>query len=233
MAGLHTNPHPEPLPLHEAKLRGWSGGAGGGDEVSEGVGGFRPPPLQENPSPLSADGRWGKRDTWRRRGGQGGEGGTRVASLLALVTVGLMLAFSPGRASAQEPTPSDDEVNVIARQLYCPVCENVPLDVCPTQACAQWRATIREKLGLGWTEQQIKDYFVAQYGDRVLAAPPPRGLNWLVYLLPPLVLIGGGLLLWQTMRRWRRAAEQAPTPAALSETDPYVQRLEEELKRRG
>jgi cytochrome c-type biogenesis protein CcmH len=148
------------------------------------------------------------------------------------VAVALLVATVSG-AFAQEPTPSDDEVNAIARQLYCPVCENVPLDVCPTQACAQWRATIREKLGLGWTEQQIKDYFVAQYGDRVLAAPPPRGLNWLVYLLPPLGLIGGGLLLWQTMRRWRRAAEQAPTPAALSETDPYVQRLEEELKRRG
>jgi len=240
MAGLHTNPHPEPLrsspvglPLHEAKLHGWSGGAGRGDAVSEGVGGFRPPLLQENPSPLSANVRWGDRDAWRRRGGQGGEGETRGVSLLALVAVGLMLAFSTGPASAQEPTPSDDEVNAIARQLYCPVCENVPLDVCPTQACAQWRATIREKLGLGWTEQQIKDYFVAQYGDRVLAAPPPRGLNWLVYLLPPLVLTGGGLLLWQTMRRWRRAAEQAPTPAALSETDPYVQRLEEELKRRG
>jgi len=189
MAGLHTNPHPEPLPLHEAKLRGWNGGAGGS----------RP---------------------WS---------GTIIAALGVFAAV--MLLAVP--ASAQAPTPSDDEVNAIARQLYCPVCENVPLDVCPTQACAQWRATIREKLGLGWTEQQIKDYFVAQYGDRVLAAPPPRGLNWLVYLLPPLVLIGGGLLLWQTMRRWRRAAEQAPTSAALPETDPYVQRLEEELKRRG
>ena len=91
----------------------------------------------------------------------------------------------------------------------------------------------REKLGQGWTEQRIKDYFVAQYGDRVLAAPPARGLNWLVYLLPPLVLIGAGFLLWQTMRRWQRAAEQASVPAAPSETDPYVQRVEEELKRRG
>ncbi|HLE23123.1 MAG TPA: cytochrome c-type biogenesis protein [Anaerolineales bacterium] len=149
------------------------------------------------------------------------------------MTVGLMLAFSTGRASAQEPTPSDDEVNAIARELYCPVCENVPLDVCPTQACAQWRATIREKLVLGWTEPQIQDYFVAQYGDRVLAAPPPRGLNWLVYLLPPVALVAAGLLLWQTMRRWRRAAEQAPIPAAPQEADPYVRRLEEELKRRG
>ncbi len=212
MAGLRTNPHPEPLRhLHLRRT------AGAVQVSSPGL-----PCMKRSSCGWSAGG-----------GGQGGEGRTSGVSLLALVTVGLMLAFSASAAAAQEPTPSDDEVNAIARQLYCPVCENVPLDVCPTQACAQWRATIREKLGLGWTEQQIKDYFVAQYGDRVLAAPPPRGLNWLVYLLPPLVLIGGGLLLWQTMRRWRRAAEQAPTPAALSETDPYVQRLEEELKRRG
>jgi len=215
MAGLHTNPHPEPLrsspvglPLQGSHLRNRRVGAGGGGD-HQGAGG----------------------------GGVGSDSrriNVKINRLLAsgAVAVALFVA-TVGGAFAQEPTPSDDEVNVIARQLYCPVCENVPLDVCPTQACEQWRATIREKLGLGWTEQQIKDYFVAQYGDRVLAAPPPRGLNWLVYLLPPLVLIGGGLLLWQTMRRWRRAAEQAPTPAALSETDPYVQRLEEELKRRG
>jgi cytochrome c-type biogenesis protein CcmH len=148
--------------------------------------------------------------------------------ILALLAVSI--------ASAQDPTPrpvSDDEVNAIAKQLYCPVCENVPLDVCPTQACEQWRATIREKLTLGWSEQQIKDYFVAQYGDRVLATPPARGFNWLVYLLPPLALAAAGVVLWQTMRRWQRAGDQAQPPDAPSETDPYVQRLEEELKRRG
>jgi cytochrome c-type biogenesis protein CcmH len=134
---------------------------------------------------------------------------------------------------AQEPTPSDDEVNAIARQLYCPVCENVPLDVCPTQACAQWRATIREKLTLGWSEAQIKESFVAQYGDRVLAAPPARGFNWLVYLIPPVALAVAGVLLWQTMRRWQRAGREAAPPATPTASDPYVQRLEEELKRRG
>jgi cytochrome c-type biogenesis protein CcmH len=151
------------------------------------------------------------------------------------VALGVFAALTlwAGPASAQEPTPSDDEVNAIARQLYCPVCENVPLDVCPTQACAQWRAVIREKIALGWSEQQIKDYFAAQYGDRVLAAPPARGLNWLVYLLPPLALATAGFLLWRTMRRWQRAGAQAPTPAPPSEADPYVERLEDELKRRG
>ena len=79
--------------------------------------------------------------------------------IMLTLLLGLLVA---GAVSAQQPTPSDDQVNAIAKQLYCPVCENIPLDVCPTTACAQWRELIRQKLDDGWTEQQIKDYFVQQ-----------------------------------------------------------------------
>ena len=93
-----------------------------------------------------------------------------AALLCVFLTAGL--AYAQG---VQPNPPSDDAVNVIAKQLYCPVCENIPLDVCGTQACAQWRELIREKLAQGWSEDQIKQYFVNQYGDRVLATPPARG----------------------------------------------------------
>jgi cytochrome c-type biogenesis protein CcmH len=137
-------------------------------------------------------------------------------------------------ANAQQPTPSDDEVNAIARQLYCPVCENVPLDVCPTQACAQWRDLIRQKLIDGWTEQQIKDYFVEQYGARVLAAPPAQGFNWLVYLVPPVAILAGIYILWRAMRSWKQPASRpiADEPATETPEDKYVRRLEEELRKR-
>ncbi len=149
---------------------------------------------------------------------------------LALTVALLVVA----RASAQQPTPSDDDVNRIAKQLYCPVCENIPLDVCGTQACAQWRELIRQQLAQGWTEQQIKDYFVQQYGDRVLAEPPRRGLNWLVYLVPPLAILAGAYLLFRAFQAWRRPVEEvvgAVDPEEV-ETDEYVRRLEEELRKR-
>jgi len=62
------------------------------------------------------------------------------------------------RVSAQTPQPqsqvpvTDNQVNAVAHELYCPVCENIPLDVCPTQACAQWRELIRQQLGQGMTK---------------------------------------------------------------------------------
>src|SRR5512140_2498273 len=93
-----------------------------------------------------------------------------------LAVLGALLIL--GRATAQQATPlpaitvSDDQVNAVAHELYCPVCENIPLDVCPTQACAQWRELIRLKLSQGQTKDQIKAYFAAQYGDRALPEPP-------------------------------------------------------------
>jgi len=117
------------------------------------------------------------------------------------------------------------------------VCENTPLDVCPTLACIQWRATIREKLAAGWTTQQINDYFVAQYGERVLARPSGRGLNVLVWVIPPLVILAGVALLWRFLLPMVRkpAPAAAPLPAAAARdasADEYAQRLEAELRKR-
>jgi cytochrome c-type biogenesis protein CcmH len=148
-----------------------------------------------------------------------------------VIVLTLLLSFTTAVAVAQENDPTDDEVNAIASGLYCPVCENVPLDVCPTQACEQWRATIREKLVAGWTEQQIKEYFVEQYGARVLATPPAEGLNWLVYILPPVAFIAGAAVLFQAIRSWKKD-EPAPSAPPLDRSDIYIDMLEEEIRMR-
>ena len=98
---------------------------------------------------------------------------------LGLALVLVLTGWHYQTVSAQDSTPTDDDVNAIAKQLYCPVCENTPLDVCPTEACRQWRELIRQMLAEGKTEQEIKDYFVANYGARVLSEPPRAGFNWL------------------------------------------------------
>ena len=141
-------------------------------------------------------------------------------------------------AFAQDTTPTDDEVNAIAKQLYCPVCENTPLDVCPTEACRQWRELIRQMLAEGKTEQEIKDYFVANYGARVLSEPPRTGFNWLVYIIPPVLIVAGAVMLFSAFRAWTKpkSAEagsgQGNEAGASSSEDEYVRRLEEELKNR-
>lgn len=158
--------------------------------------------------------------------------------LALLVLAGSALAWPGQVALAQQPTPADDDVNAIARELYCPVCENTPLDVCPTEACRQWRELIRQMLSEGKSKQEIQEYFVEHYGARVLAEPPRQGLNWLAYLVPPVAFLGGVLLLaraFQTWKQVRRSEEQEAGTAAnvpSASLDEYARRFEEELKKR-
>ncbi len=149
--------------------------------------------------------------------------------ILSIILFSLTI-FQSGFVFAQSSNPSDDEVNAIAKDLYCPVCENVPLDVCPTQACAQWRALIREKLTEGWTEEQIKQYFVDQYGDRVLAQPPARGLNLLVYIIPPLFFIGGIFVVYSNLKKIKKSSEKIIQETKIEKEDQYLNEIERALK---
>ena len=148
----------------------------------------------------------------------------------------LMIAINcllvTGNLSAQESI-TDDEVNEVAKELYCPVCESTPLDVCPTQACIDWREEIREMLANGESEQTIIDQFAEQYGDRVLATPPTRGFGWLAWLMPLVGVIFGGLFFFRYMQQLDKrevVVESADNPP-IPEND-YMARVEAELKDR-
>jgi cytochrome c-type biogenesis protein CcmH len=56
----------------------------------------------------------------------------------------------------------------------------------------------------------VIDFLVARYGEFVLLKPRLEPHTLLLWLLPPLVLAGGGLALWiHSRRRFRRGAEAA------------------------
>lgn len=165
---------------------------------------------------------------------------TRMRLMLGLGLVALLLVLAlsaAGTVVAQGPSPvSDDQVLQVAKSLYCPVCTGVPLDVCDTQACVQWRALIREKLEAGQSEEQIRQYFIAQYGDRVLGAPPPEGFNLGAYILPMLILLGGALAVFWSARNWLKRSTPAGSPDAPPAASPisaeYADRIARELKAR-
>jgi len=156
----------------------------------------------------------------------------RVGWLVSLF-VGLLMVAS---VSAQEPTPaparrpSADDVNRVARQLYCPVCENEPLDVCQTPACVQWKAQIAQYLAEGKSDEEIVQIFVDRFGLRVKAnvlADTP-----ILWIGPLVVAILGGafaLMLIRRMTRQGRAAQTSPPATGTPGGDEYAMRVERDL----
>jgi cytochrome c-type biogenesis protein CcmH len=156
-----------------------------------------------------------------------------LLALAAIVASFIAVAVVSAQDGTPAPYPSSDDVNRVAKQLYCPVCPNTPLDVCETKACQDWRAQIKDQLAAGWTDEQVIQYFVAQYGERVLAEPRRSGFTSFVWLLPVLSVIIGLVVVAQILRQWknkRRAtmpAELAPPPDVPPEV---LARLEKELR---
>lgn len=148
---------------------------------------------------------------------------SRIYVLLASL---LLLGLAATPALADEPLEA--EVYRIAAKLYCPVCEQLPLDDCPTQACQEWRDLIRQMLQEGRSEEEIIAYFEARYGEQVRAAPPARGFNLAAWVVPGLAFAAGLAWLVRQMHRWTRASRPGPRPELPAE---YLRRAEDELER--
>lgn len=168
---------------------------------------------------------------------------TYVFGFVVWLALVVSLSVLAGVAAAQDgaqPTPApaagqrtvtQDDVNRVARQMYCPICENEPLDVCRTAACAQWRAQIAQMLADGKTDDEIKQYFVDTFGLKVLAAPPASGVTVWLWLLPIVALIIGAVYVYTLMRRMRaRASASVSSLPPQSRGDEYVDRVERDLK---
>jgi hypothetical protein len=69
-----------------------------------------------------------------------------------------------------------------------------------------------------------------------LAEPPKEGFFWLIYLLPPAVILIGVIILFRSLKEWTKPKAAAPVLSGVqvessAKKDDYVARLEEELKK--
>ena len=84
---------------------------------------------------------------------------------------------------------------------------------------------------MGKSQQEILDYFVAKYGEQVLASPPKRGFNLVVWILPFAAILGGGVVIYLAVRAWVRRGSQPPSVTkAEEEEEAYQEQLEKELE---
>ncbi len=159
----------------------------------------------------------------------------------------VILLAIPTVIYAQDSSPvTADDVNEVARELWCPLCSGVRLDGCELKACDQMKDEIAIMLESGEDTATIKNYFVNQYGPQVLGEPPREGFNLMAWVLPFAVLLGGGVFLLTRGRKLFQSA-QAETPPAVpsapaaggaansaegnQDGDPYNRLLDEELAR--
>ncbi len=156
----------------------------------------------------------------------------RGAGLLVGSLLLLTLALT-GCSQAEEPLSLEERAIGIDKRLMCPVCPSETIDQSRVELAKQMRALVREKLAQGESEKEIFDFFVDRYGTSVLAQPPKSGFNLTVWIVPPLILLGGGValaLVVREMRRGRSTVLQKPEEPSEEALEPYLSLVDRELK---
>ena len=131
----------------------------------------------------------------------------------ATLAIGFLLLWSlPSRSAGQSepvraPVAQSDSAleamtTALASELRCPVCQGNSIQDSPSELAQQMGDLIRDQLRAGKTPDEVRAYFVDKYGEWILLAPKAQGFNLVVYLVPVVVVLLGGMIVWRTVRKW-------------------------------
>ena len=166
-----------------------------------------------------------------------------IALCLALL-MPLALAACAGLSAQSDVPPLERRAQGLNKTIMCPVCPGESIDQSQNALAAQMRAIVDEKLAAGWTDAQVRDFFVERYGPSVLLEPPTRGIALAAWIGAPVGAAIALLAFALALRHMRRkpppadavaADEYDADPAAADDTaadpalQPYYDRIEAAL----
>jgi len=133
----------------------------------------------------------------------------------------LMLLAGPAIAVQPDEVLGDPALEARARAisqtLRCPVCQGENIDESNAPISRDLRLAVRERLVAGDSDAEVVDYIVTRFGEFVLFEPRAAGVNLVLWIAGPLMLLAalGGAAVYLR----RRSATPEATPAALTEAE--------------
>lgn len=130
----------------------------------------------------------------------------------------ILLALGSAAVGAVDPEEMADPAlqaryRSLTHELRCMQCQNQSIADSPVGLAGDLRREVRELLQQGKTDAEIRGWMRERYGAFILFRPEFSARNAWLWLLPGVLLLGGGLIGWRVLRQ-RRALEplDADTP---------------------
>jgi cytochrome c-type biogenesis protein CcmH len=149
-----------------------------------------------------------------------------LAGLVAVtVMMGLPAAYAVQPDEIMADPAKELRARDLSRELRCMVCQNQSIDDSEAPLARDLRLLVRERIAAGDSDAQVIDFLVARYGEFVLLKPRVNQHTLLLWLVPPLALLGGGFALWRYSRRRPKSGDD-PDESVVKLTADEQARLE-------
>jgi cytochrome c-type biogenesis protein CcmH len=132
-----------------------------------------------------------------------------------VIIAALLLGVAPALAEVQLADPKlEQRARDLSREIRCVVCQSQSVADSDADIAKEVRAIIREQIGSGKSDQEIRDYLVARYGDFVLFDPPFKASTYALWIGPFAILVFAGIGVAIFFRR------RAQSSARVAELNP-------------
>lgn len=133
-----------------------------------------------------------------------------AALLLICATAPAFAQVSTNATPLEFRTPAEEQrFHALAAELRCVMCQNQSLADSNAQIAHDLRVEVLALMRQGRSDDEVKQFLVQRYGEFVLYRPQVQAGTWLLWFGPPLLLLGGGVLVWRIVR-----ARARTTPAS-------------------
>ena len=144
--------------------------------------------------------------------------------MIARAAIAALLLACAAAANAADPVPPSGEsaagmsaldmrLKRLETELRCLVCQNQTLADSNADLADDLRREVRALALAGKSDDDIKAYLVARYGDFVLYKPPLKPITWMLWFGPFALLAGGAAIWWVVLRRRALSTTSSATNA--------------------
>tara|TARA_Y100001970_G_scaffold134186_1_gene165240 strand:- start:2374 stop:2739 length:366 start_codon:yes stop_codon:yes gene_type:complete len=91
--------------------------------------------------------------------------------------------------------------NKILKNLRCLVCQGQTISESNSDFAQIIKEVVNDKIQEGLTEKQVYEFLSEKYGDWILFNPPFKKNNYLLWLLPYLLFIFGGVIIYLMIKK--------------------------------
>jgi len=143
--------------------------------------------------------------------------------LVALVMTAPAFAVQPDEILPDAKL--EQRARTISANLRCLVCQNQSIDDSDASLAKDLRLLVRDRLKAGDTDQQVKDFLVARYGNFVLLKPPFEWDTLLLWLSPFAILALGGAAILAARRKGPDMGAEKPVAPLTAEEEAKLKSL--------
>ena len=121
-----------------------------------------------------------------------------------LMAVAIVAALAFGTIDQRDDRTTEERMQDVASTIRCPQCRSQSAADSDASTAQAVRVEIAERIDEGQSDDEIRDYFAAKFGEDIILRPKSSGIGGLVWVLPVAALVAAAGFLGFAFWRWRR-----------------------------